>query len=352
MAKSAEIIMYCGGGRTNRLAEKIIKVVNDQRIGHAPLKLSHSDYGVWPDGEPDYILENYEDIKNKHAVLFLSVHEQELVTQLFQLIWVIKRRYQAKTLTVIMPFMAYRRQDHPEIAEEWNLNEWFIQSIKDNGADRVIVCDIHSERTVENCQKVGLKVNHIRPTPLYAVALHETMQEAIELKKELKVVSPDKGSLRRCISLAQKINASVVVSIKRRKETGNIVTQVEPSEEELQMIADLSAEHNIKIELINEDVVRDVMVILREDELDTGGTAADTCRDLLQADAYQVELVVTHMKCSPGWKRKVVRKSPFKRIYGGDTIYRDYENRTGGLVVDISTDAIIAEKLTEILNAL
>lgn len=354
MADSKEIIMYCGLGNCNELAAKIIEVVNSRRhpAGHTSLSLTHSDYAVFPDGESDNILVDHEKIEGRHAVLFISTHSQPLVMLCLQLIRTIKKRYKAKTLTVVMPFMAYRRQDHPEITEEWDLNAWFIENIKFNGADQLIVCDIHSDRTRENCERVGLQMHHVKPTPLYAAALRDTMQEAEDLGKKLKVVSPDKGSLLRSISLAKKIKASVVISLKRRQETGNIVTSVEPSSAEKEMINSLIQEHGVDIELISPEAVKDAIIVLREDELDTGGTAADTCRDLLRAGAYLVELVVTHMKCSPGWKRKVVRNGPFRRIYGGDTIYRPYEARTGGVVVDICTDDIIGEKLTEVLNAL
>jgi len=93
---------------------------------------------------------------------------------------------------------------------------------------------------------------------------------------------------------------------------------------------------------------------MREDELDTGRTATDTCRDLIRAKAFRVELVVTHMKCSPGWKRTVGRKrtSPFYRVLAGDTIHRPYEHSTGGLVETVSVANIIAVKLAEILEAI
>lgn len=354
MADSKNIIMYCGLGDSNELATKVIEVVNSRRApeGYTDLELTHSDFAVFPDGEPDNILIDHDKIKGKHAVLFLSAHNMAMAMLLLQMIWVIKKRYQAKTLTVVMPFMAFRRQDHPEIAEEWNLNAWFIENIKSNGADEIIICDLHSDRTKEHCKRVGLKLHHVKPTPLYAAALRGTMERSVEIGKALKIVSPDKGSLMRCISLAKRIKASVVVSLKRRQETGNIVTNVEPTSEELEMIEYLKSEHDVTIELMSEEAIKDAMLVLREDELDTGGTAADTCRDLLRAGAFQVELVVTHMKCSPPWKRRVVRNSPFTRIYGGDTIHRNYEDRTGGIVKEISTDAIIGEALTEVLNRL
>ena len=352
IAKSEEIVLLCGRGDTHHLAGQIIEVVNNRRIGQTPLQLAHTDFGWFSDGEPDHAFNNWEEIKDKHVVFFLSTHNLELVLELLILIRAIKKRYHAKSLTVVLPFMAFRRQDHPEIDAEFDLNLWFIENIKQNGADRLVVCDIHSKRTLENCQAVGLEAHHVKPTPLYAAALTDTVTQATELGKKLKVISPDKGSLLRCIALAKMIKASVVVSLKKRSETGNIVTKVEPSPEETRMIEGLAAEHGVSIELISEEVVKDVICILREDELDTGGTASYTCRDLMRAGAHRVELVVTHMKCSPTWKRKIVRKSPFHRIYGGDTIYREYQDRTGGLVVDIFTDVIIAETLAEVLDSL
>ncbi|MBU1202798.1 hypothetical protein KKH39_02015 [Patescibacteria group bacterium] len=274
--------------------------------------------------------------------------------ELLILIRAIKKKYGAKSLTVVQPFMAFRRQDHPEIPEEFDLNLWFMENIKANGADRMLVCDIHSERTMLNCQQVGLETYHVKPTPLYIAALKSSLTKAKELDKEFKILSPDKGSLLRAVAIAKSLDVPVLLSLKKRKETGNIVTNVEPTPQDLTFIEKISQEYGVEIQLINSETVKDAYIIMREDELDTGGTAADTCRDLLRAEAFQVELVATHMKCSPPWKRRVGRKrtSPFTRVLAGDTIHRSYENQTGGLVENVSVATVIAEKLTEILDSL
>jgi ribose-phosphate pyrophosphokinase len=354
MANSEEIMLFCGGGDTNHLAQEIINVVNSRRIGQEPLHLSHTDFGWFPDGEPDYAFDQWDQIKDRHVILFLSTHSPKLAFELLVLSSAIKKRYQAKSLTLVQPFMAFRRQDHEEIAGEFNMNRWFIENMRANGADRLIVCDIHSETTLRNCEAVGLEAFHVKPTPLFAAVLKRTVASANELGKSTKILSPDKGSLLRVIALAKALNIPVLLSLKKRSDTGNIVTNVPPTPTDLEMIKEMEEKHGIKIELMSEAVVKDAYIIIREDELDTGGTAADTCRDLLRAGAYQVELVVTHMKCSPGWKRKVGRckTSPFVRIVAGDTIYRHYDRQTGGLVLTVCVAPVIAEKLTEILDTL
>ncbi len=355
MAKSEQIMLFCGRGDTNHLAAAIVSVVNNRRIGESRLQLSHTDFGRFPDGEPDYAFDEWHKIRGKDAVLFLSTHSMELVLEALILIHAIKKRYGAKSLTVVMPFMAFRRQDHPEIEEEFDLNFWFIYNIKANGADRLILCDVHSEKTRQNCELVGLEYHHVKPTPLYAAALRESITQASELGKQTKILSADMGSLLRTIALAKILNLPVLLSLKKRKDTGNIVTNVPPTPADLELIARMETENDIKIELISKEVVKDAYIIIREDELDTAGTASDTCRDLLGAEAYRVDLVVTHMKCSPGWKRKAGRRKncPFAQIMAGDTIYRgSYENRTGGIIQHVSVAPVIAEKLTEILDAL
>jgi len=348
-------MLFCGRGDTNHLAAEIIKVVNSRRIGESPLALSHTDFEHFPDGEPDFAFDEWHKIRGKDAVLFVSTHSLELVLEALILIYAIKKRYGAKSLTVVHPFMAFRRQDHPETNEEFYLNLWFIQNMKANGADRIILCDLHSEKTRQNCELIDLEYHHVKPTPLYAAALREPIAQASELGKQTKILSADMGSLPRTIALAKILNLPVLLSLKKRKDTGNIVTNVPPTASDLEMIARMEAENGIKIELINEEAVRDVYVIIREDELDTAGTASETCRDLLRAGAYRVDLVVTHMKCSPGWKRKAGRRKncPFTQVIAGDTIYRgSYENRTGGIIQYVSVAPVIAEKLTEILDAL
>jgi ribose-phosphate pyrophosphokinase len=355
MANSEEIMLFCGGGDTNHLAQAIIDIVNDRRIGKRPLGLEHIDFGRFPDGEPDFAFEEYEKIRDKHAVLFLSTHSQELALELLILTRAIKKRYGAKSLTVVQPFMSFRRQDRPEIKHELDLNLWFIENLKANGADRVILCDIHSEQTLRNCELVGLEAHHVKPTPLYAAALRESITRTKELGKPTKILSPDKGSLLRTIALAKALNLPVLLSLKKRADTGNIVTNIPPTPQDLELITEMEQKHGIKIELMSEEAVKGAYIIIREDELDTAGTASDTCQDLLRAGAYRVDLVVTHMKCSAGWKRKAGRKNncPFSHIIAGDTIYRgSYENRTGGLIEYVSVAPVIAEKLAEILDAL
>lgn len=354
MANSEEIMMLCGRGDTNHLAIKIIDAVNARRVGQTNLALSHTDFGWWADGEPDFCFDDWEGIKDKHVVLFASTHTTELAMELLILIRAIKKRYGAKSLTVVQPFMAFRRQDHPEITAEFDLNLWFIENIKANGADRMVVCDIHSKQTLENCQKVGLEVHHIKPTPLYIAALKKIVAEAAKAGKQLKILSPDKGSLLRAVAIAKALGVPVLLSLKKRKETGNIVTNVAPTQDDLDMIDRTQQEYGVEIQLISEETVNDAYIVMREDELDTGGTAAESCRDLIRAAAYLVVLIVTHMKCSPPWKRKAGRKrtSPFHRVLAGDTIYRRYEERTGGLVETISVATIAAAKLADILDQL
>ena len=102
-------------------------------------------------------------------------------------------------------------------------------------------------------------------------------------------------------------------------------------------------------------------LFMREDEVDTGGTAAATAR-LLAAEhrAASVRLVATHPVCSRGWKMRLfpVGEEPlFQNIWLGNTRPRGdgetrYEGSTGSRVKHVDMAPAIAETLVKALERL
>lgn len=355
MVTSKDIVLLCSEGEMHNLTLKIIGRINALRPSDSDLKLSHINYSIWRDGEYNDKIPRYADLAGKHVVFFMASHGNGLVLQGLQLLWAIKHQYGAKTLTVVMPFLAYRRQDHAEKAKEIQRNLWFLYNLKQNGVDNLIVCDRHSERTMINGREVGLQMINVDPTPSFAAALTEALADPMFAGLPAVIYSPDRGSLERTVALAKSLGLSVIFHPKKRLATGQIDIDGAISPDTLEYIDQLIRLQKIDIKW--EDCASSIngaIVIIRDDELDTGRTAASNARYCLSLGAKHVIFVVTHTCCSPGWREEVADPdtSPFRLILAGDTIYRPYRNTTGGLIRTIDMSKVIGQALANLLAVL
>jgi len=356
MAKSEQILVFCGGGHTNRIALPTIDVVNNLRPGETPLKFSHINFGRYAgDREADDRFENPSEIKDKHVVFFINTNHTHLILQVLQFVWAMKHQYGAKSVNVVMPFMGYRRQDHPEKLQEFHRHLWLVENLKSNGADLLVMCDPHSQQNIANCEQVSLPYRIVDPTKVYAAALSPTISRAKSEGKIILIDTPDIGSFPRALALAKSTDATLILGAKKRDDTGAVAVNQELSDDQISMIKDLAEKSQVKV--IYEpnaivELLQNAIVIMREDELDTGRTGAQRARWLRSCGAAEVHMAVTHMVCSDGWKRQIFDNTPFTTIFGGTTIYRPYENRTGGLIQDVDMSVPVAHVLAEVLNEL
>lgn len=345
-------VLLCSEGEMHNLAVRIIDRLNALRPNEPDLKLSHINYSNWRDGELNDKIPKFKDLNGKHVVFFMASHSAELVLQGLQIIGAIKYQYAAAKLTVVMPFMAYRRQDHSEKPKEINRNLWFLRNLQQNGVDNLIVCDAHSEQTMMNGASVGLEMINVDPTSAFVAALSELVTTAKELNQAVRVFAPDKGSLERAVKLAKPLAVPVLFKPKERLANGQVNIHVQLKPEVLELVENLQADSGVQIIWQDYEVaLKDALVIIRDDELDTGRTAALNARWCLSLGAGQIIFAVTHTCCSPGWREEVAEpdESPFKLILAGNTIYRPYRNTTGGLINNVDMSKVLAEALARVM---
>ena len=99
------------------------------------------------------------------------------------------------------------------------------------------------------------------------------------------------------------------------------------------------------------ELVANKIIIMVEDEVASGGTANSTGRLLKSNGAKSIFFFATHSVFTWGWKNKFLQENPFTKIIMADSIHRDYENRTGGLIVDVSLASPIASTLFKLLTS-
>ena len=118
---------------------RVLKLVNE--VTNLGLTFDHIWYETWPDGEPGFSLADHTRVEGRHAIIFSCPITYELENELKDLITACKLQYNAKSVTIVMSYLRYRRQDHEEKFEEITRLRWFIHNLKAWGADRLVVCD-------------------------------------------------------------------------------------------------------------------------------------------------------------------------------------------------------------------
>lgn len=342
----AERFAVIGGNGNHDLDAHIIKVVND--LGYEDLTFMNLNMDSFPDSEEDDRIEEYEQLHNKHLILMQSMHRGKFLNEFLILAWAAKFQYGARSITGVVPFLRYRRQDHAEIPAEINRNAWVAHMLTACGVDRIILCDIHSPKTTDNLRQAGLEVWNVSPAPAFAAKLSAYVDMARGQGKTFFVYAPDKGSIARAIALARELNVEVMVTLKKRLHTGEVMIDDDPSK-----LAQLSADHQHPLLLASAELTGGNYVVIVDDELSTGSTSRLTgwhVRDNLQAE--KVYCCVTHPVCAPGWKRKFVDKSPFDQIFFGNTIPRGYEKSSGGRITTVHVSQVIGNKLFEVMESL
>ncbi|HPP86790.1 MAG TPA: ribose-phosphate pyrophosphokinase, partial [bacterium] len=223
------------------------------------------------------------------------------------------RRASAGTITAIIPYYGYSRQDRKDKPRVPISAKLVANLITEAGADRVIAIDLH---TGQLQGFFDIPLDHI--SAKHIIAEYFTKK----LKKELKenkvvVVSPDAGGVERARGFAQLLKASMAIIDKRRPEANKA--------EIMHIIGD----------------VKNKSVILFDDMIDTGGTMCESASALLKRGASEVYAACTHPVFSgPAIER--INASELKNIVVTNTIPLSEEARKSKKIVQLSVAQLLA----------
>nr|WP_297423658.1 ribose-phosphate diphosphokinase [uncultured Actinotalea sp.] len=175
------------------------------------------------------------------------------------------KRASAKTITVVLPFYGYSRQDKKHRGREPISARLVADLFKTAGADRLMSVDLHAAQTQGFFDG---PVDHLWAMPL----LVDYVRTRVDLSN-VAVVSPDAGRIRVAEQWAAKLGGCPLAFIHKTR--------------------DITAPNRS----VANRVVGDVegrTCILTDDLIDTGGTIAEAVRVLLAAGAKDVIVAATH----------------------------------------------------------
>ena len=225
------------------------------------------------------------------------------------------RRASAKTINIVIPYYGYARQDRKAQSREPITAKLVANMITQAGADRVLTLDLHAAQ-IQGF--FDIPVDHLLGAPLLANHFLENNFK----DKDIAVVSPDHGGVTRARKMAEFLHAPIAIVDKRRPKAN--VAEV--------------------MNIIGE--VKGKVAVLIDDMIDTAGTITLAAQAIKDAGALEVYACCTHAVLSgPALER--INDSVIKEVAVTDSIEVP-EEKTGGKIVQISVDQLMAEAIRRI----
>lgn len=225
------------------------------------------------------------------------------------------RRASARTITAVIPYYGYARQDRKARSREPITAKLVANLITTAGADRVVALDLHADQ-IQGF--FDIPVDHLLGAPLLASWF---LDKDIP-KEDIIVVSPDHGGATRARRLAEFLDAPIAIVDKRRPKPN--VAEV------MSIIGDVDGK----------------TAIIIDDMIDTAGTITLAAQALKDRGATEVYACGTHgIFSGPAIER--IQNSPIKTMIVTDSIHLPEEKRIDKIEM-ISVSELIGQAIERI----
>jgi len=276
------------------------------------IQLSELEIFVFPDGEKRItILDKVLD-EDTLVVQSTSNPADENYMQLFFIVDALKRSG-AKSVTAVIPYLGYQRQDHVFRDGEAVSLQVIIKTLESTGVTKITTLDLHSVKIPE---LFHLPIEHLSAIPLFAKKIKEKKWN----DKETVLVSPDMGGIRRIKLLSEELRNMPYVLIEKNRNlsTGEVTAS----------------------KIIGEVLPRAIIV---DDMISSGETIAVAADILRKNGAEEIFVFATHPVFSDQ-APKILQEAKIEKVYVTDTIFVSIEKRFPKLEV-LSASDLIAESI-------
>lgn len=294
------------GPTSQMLAVKIAKLLN--------CSVYTTDHKTFPDGE-NYVriqIEDESEFHGKDVILVQSTaadatgDQNQHIMELIMMISSVKRM-QADKIRVVVPYLAYARQDKNFRPGECLFSQELLRMIEHAGATEFYTVDIHADHVFK---ALSVPTHNLNPMESLAAYIN-----SMNLREPV-VICPDKGAYERSRSFAQFLGDNIPViqfEKKRDVKTGEIVMQGDAS-------------------------VEGKDVIIADDIIATGGTMALALKIAKQGGARQLYAIGTHPLLTDNAVFRIMSVGTSK-IIGTDSLTSP--------VMDVSLATLIADAIKE-----
>lgn len=224
------------------------------------------------------------------------------------------KRASAKTITAVIPYFGYARQDRKTSGREAITAKLVADLLATAGATRVVALDLHSGQ-IQGF--FNILVDNIFAT----MVLVQYMRKKNLDSNELVVVSPDVGGVRRTRYFAKEMNCPIAIIDKRRDKHNEAIAQY--------VIGD----------------VKDKKCILFDDMIDTAGTICEAVKLLKKEGAKEIYVCAVHPVFSgPALQR--LEEAPIEEVIVTNTI--PLRENAPSKITQLSVAPILGEAISRI----
>jgi ribose-phosphate pyrophosphokinase len=275
---SADGILIFGGSGSPRLTRKICDYLNVEPGAGEVIRFS----------EGTLFVRVKETVRGRRVYLVQSTAFPANDNFMELLFWIdALKRASAESVTVVMPYFSYAKgdkKDEPRVSIRARV---CADAIEAAGADRVVTLDLHQP------QLQGFF--RIPVDDLYALPV--LCKEIVGKRlRDLVVVSPDTGFVKRAGKYAARLGASIAIAIKQRKAHD---------------------EHAHVMQIIGE--VQGKTALIVDDFTISASTLAEAAHKLVERGAIAVYAAVSHAVFAHGSMERLDR-SPIQNILVTDSI--------------------------------
>jgi ribose-phosphate pyrophosphokinase len=225
------------------------------------------------------------------------------------------KRGSAKRVTAVIPYYGYARQDRKSGPRTPISAKLVANLITVAGASRVLTLELHAGQ-IQGF--FDIPTDNLYSTPVFARDIAERYKG-----KDVVIVSPDVGGVRRARAIAKRIEADLAIIDKRREAAG--VSEV------MNIIGDVAGRH----------------CILVDDIVDSAGTLCNAAAALIEAGASSASAYVTHGVLSGGAVARVAA-SPLSELVITDSIQATDAMRDAGKIRHLTIAPLLAEAMLRI----
>jgi len=279
-------------GRSNPTLAK--KIVESLGIGLGQLTIKNfADGELWIKFE--------ENIRGTDVFIIQSTNSP--AENIMELVLIIDAavRASANTVTAVIPYFGYGRQDRKDQPRVPISSRVMVDLITATGVNRIITMDLHSTQ-IQGFATIPF--DH-----LYSRMVLQDAINSLELDpKNSVVLSPDVGSARMSQSYAKRLGMHFALIDKRRYAPNK--AQV------MHMIGDLKDKH----------------VLIIDDMIDTAGTIVNAANEAKENGAISVTAIATHALLSvPAIDR--IKESNIGKLVVTDTVSIEDEKKLGNMEI-------------------
>lgn len=259
------------------LAEEIAKYVG--------IPLSNCEIKRFADGEVQI---NIEESVRGHRVFVVQTTSSPVNENYMELLIMIDalKRASAESVTVIMPYYGYSRQDRKAAPRQPISAKLVANLLQTAGADRLVCFDLHAAQ-IQGF--FDIPIDNFLALPLFGeYFVSKNLDDVV-------VVSPDHGGAVRARKLAEILQAPIAIIDKRRPRPN--------SAEVMNIVGEIEGKNCIII----------------DDMVDTAGTLAIVIKTLKERGAKEVYACCTHALLSGNAIEKI-SDTPIKELVITNTI--------------------------------